>query len=252
MHLKKIYNIQLVQIVFLPCCFTHALYFLLSSRMWWGRKIVSLNYWLYWESDFSGSLQNESPKDLGGRVRWHFSIPCVLAQWDLGKDLENWALAKQGSHCTLLLCPSWWDEVSHQAAAMLADAGLFHLASDLPKGESHLLTQRCGAGGEAARREGACSGTDVVVSFHFFSPSFFPSLLQFLENSQRNQSTPWRSSAWFVLLRLCCYPGESWSAWSPSEAIRSLNSFRLEENKFLESLERVWKISFNYLWPFWQ
>lgn len=56
---------------------------------------------------------------------------------------------------------------------MLADAGLFHFALDLPKGESHLLTQRCGAGGEAARREGACSGTDVVVSFHFFFPIFF-------------------------------------------------------------------------------
>lgn len=35
---------------------------------------------------------------------------------------------------------------------MLADAGLFCLVSDLREGETHLFTQRRGAGGEAAVR----------------------------------------------------------------------------------------------------
>lgn len=57
--------------------FRHALYFLSRSRPWQGRRILSLNYWLYWKSDFSGSFQNEPPKGLDGRARRH--CPSLLS-----------------------------------------------------------------------------------------------------------------------------------------------------------------------------
>lgn len=94
------------------------------SRTWQGRIILSLSYWLYWKSDFSGSFQSEPQKDIDGRARWHPPSHCVLARWDLGKDLQNWALVKQGSHRTLLPCSPWWDEGSRQAAGELSRCGV--------------------------------------------------------------------------------------------------------------------------------
>lgn len=96
------------------------------------------------------------------------SVPCVLAQWDLGKDLQNWALSKQGSHRTILPCLWWWEEGSYLAAGELS-LGSFCLTSDLQgKKGPHLLTPGRGAGGEeAAWREEPCLSADAVTSSSF-------------------------------------------------------------------------------------
>lgn len=78
-----------------------------------------------------------------------------------------------------------------------------------------------------------------------FNSFFFP--LHFSSWGEKYHNITQGSSACTVPLRFGWYPGERQSVWNSPEAIRRLCSSGPQEDKFYESLERVWKTTFNYL-----
>lgn len=185
---KKIYNIQLLWIILLACW----LYFLSRSRTWRGRKILSLSYWLFWKSDFSGSFQGEPQK-----------ICCHLLQ------LANW----------------------HPSLLMSYHSETWGRICKTEPWQSRAPTWRRGNSKARALFELTTSSTFSLFSLFFVAFVFFTSSL-FREGWEE----PEHALGIFSLVcatKTCRYPGARWSPPNPSEAIRSLYSFRPEQNKFL-------------------
>lgn len=150
---------------------------------------------------------------------------CPLAIDCTGK-VTSLVLSKVNPKRFAAICSSWQSDTLH--CLCLTTVRLGEGSAKLNPGKAGLPPGR-----EEAARQEPCLNTRPLSFSLFFTFFLFSSLLHFLGRGERNQSMPWGSSAWSVLLRLGRYPGARWSAWNPSEAIRSLYSFRPEENKFL-------------------